>query len=85
MHDQSLNDSFWLCISELQLMQYFFQIIFLVKEVQHFMQFQAGLERGAESGSICSYFSTKEVKMNIFRTFRGIPQPLFACGQGSVD
>lgn len=34
MHDVSLNDSFWLCISELQLIQYFFQIIFLVKEIQ---------------------------------------------------
>lgn len=85
MHDQSLNDSFWLCISELQLMQYFFQIIFLVKEVQHFMQFQAGLERGAESESICTHFSTKQVKVNIFRAFRGIPRALFACGQESVD
>lgn len=83
MHDQSLNDRFWLCISELLLMQYFFQIIFLVKEVQHFMHFQAGLERGAESESAGSYFSTMEVRINILRTFRG--KPLFACGQGSVD
>lgn len=74
MHDQSLNDSFWLCISELQLMQYFFQIIFLVKETQHFLQFQAGLEREAESESIGTYFSTVEVKINIFRAFRGILQ-----------
>lgn len=49
------------------------------------MQFQAGLERGAESESICTHFSTKQVKVNIFRAFRGIPQALFACGQESVD
>lgn len=85
MHDQSLNDSFWLCISELQLMQYFFQIIFLVKEAHHFMQFQAGPEKGAENESIGTYFSTMEVKINIFRAFGGILQPLLACGQGSVD
>lgn len=85
MHDQSLNDRFWLCISELQLMQYFFQIIFLAKEVQHFLQFQAGLERGAESESISMYFSRMEMKISIFRGFRRILQPLFACSQGSVD
>lgn len=49
------------------------------------MHFQTGLERGAESESIDTYFSTMKVKINILRTFRGILEPLFACGQGSVD
>lgn len=49
------------------------------------MQFQAGPEKGAENESIGTYFSALEVKINIFRAFRGILQPLFACGQGSAD
>lgn len=49
------------------------------------MQFLAGPEKGAENESIGTYFSTMEVKINIFRAFGGILQPLLACGQGSVD
>jgi len=46
-----------------------------------------GLETGSGSESICIYLSTKELKVNICGSFRGIPptMPLLARDQGPVD